>query len=69
MESIADFVKRAIPPKRDCDYAYQMGYDCEMNGANDVNCHFSIFSSKENTAAWEAGKRDAATAKQEGKVE
>ena len=38
---------------------YDLGWDCGMNGANDDNCHFSIFSTPENTKQWETGKRDA----------
>lgn len=41
--------------------AYKMGYDYGREGANDRNCHYSIFSSEENTRAWEQGKRDAET--------
>lgn len=48
-----------IPPKRSTDYAYDKGYDCGVNGANEDNCHFAIFSTPENTKAWEEGKRDA----------
>lgn len=44
--------------KRDADYAYEMGKDCAINGANETNCHFSIFSTPENTKAWEKGKRE-----------
>jgi len=32
------------------------GYDCGLNGATEVNCHFSIFSHPENMRAWERGK-------------
>ena len=52
-------VSGLIPPKRDKSYAYKMGYDCGKNEANTTNCHFSIFSSKENTKEWEHGKKDA----------
>ena len=38
---------------------FAMGYDCEMNGADEKNCHFSLFSSPENTKAWESGKEKA----------
>lgn len=38
--------------------AYLMGFDCAMNGANTTNCHFSIFSSEQNTREWEQGKQD-----------
>ena len=46
-------------PRHNEDSAYVAGYDCGMNGADDKNCHFSIFSSPENTMAWEKGKREA----------
>lgn len=49
-------------PKVSQEEAYSYGFDCEVNGANQTNCHFSIFSSKENTKAWEQGKK-AATGK------
>jgi len=58
MKELAELVKRLIPPKRSKDYAYKMGKDCAKNGANTTNCHFSIFSSKENTEAWERGKNE-----------
>ena len=38
---------------------FAMGYDCEMNGADEKNCHFSLFSSPEKTKAWESGKEKA----------
>ena len=39
-------------------HAYQMGKDCALNGANTTNCHFSIFSCKENTKEWDRGNKD-----------
>jgi len=39
--------------------AYNLGWDCQVNGANEENCHFSLFSTPEITKAWEAGKKDA----------
>lgn len=41
------------------EYAERMGYDCEWNGADMTNCHFSLFAKPELTAAWERGKRRA----------
>jgi len=38
--------------------AYERGYSCGLNGANDYNCSFRIFSTPENTKAWEEGKKD-----------
>lgn len=36
--------------------AYAAGRDAGINGPNTTNCHFSIFSAPEKTAAWERGK-------------
>lgn len=56
-------------PKRSKEYAYEMGKDCGLNGANVKNCSFSIFSSSENTKAWEDGKRDGKKARRIVKIE
>lgn len=48
-----------ITPK----FAYGMGKDAGLNGANMTNCHFGIFSCPENTAEWERGKLDGEQAK------
>ncbi len=37
---------------------YDMGFDCGKYGPNARNCHFSLFSSLENTKEWERGKAD-----------
>jgi len=58
MKEMLELVKRLIPPTRSKEYAYKMGKDCAKNGPNIENCHFSIFSSRENTEAWERGKND-----------
>jgi len=50
----------------DEDYAEQMGYDAGINGANEMNSHFAIFSSPEYTKAWERGKRRADAEKARG---
>ena len=39
--------------------AWLAGYDCEKNGANTQNCHFSFFSKPELTKEWEKGKKSA----------
>lgn len=46
--------------------AFKMGYDCGHNGADEKNCHFSLFSKPELTKEWERGKR---LAEQEIKAE
>lgn len=54
-----DQIKKFIDeiPTSNEKICFAMGYDAAINGANEKNCHFSLFSSKENTAAWEAGNR------------
>ena len=42
-------------------HSYKMGKDCAVNGANEKNCHFSLFQNRECTDAWEQGKKDMAT--------
>ena len=46
-------------PRVERSEAYQMGHDCGLNGPNEKNCHFSIFSSRENTKEWERGKEQS----------
>jgi len=58
-ETVKKFVREPIYPYQ----AYELGKDCANNGPNDKNCHFSIFSSPENTREWERGKREAALSK------
>lgn len=58
MKEMLELVKSLIPPTRTKEYAFKMGKDCAKNGANTTNCHFSIFSLKENTEAWERGEKD-----------
>lgn len=45
--------------------AYDMGTDCEMNGATEENCHFTLFSSHAKMKAWEQGKKDAKKQKEQ----
>jgi len=58
-------ITKLIPPERSKDYAYKIGFDSSINGANTTNCHFSIFSSPKNTKAWEEGVKDGITQKGE----
>ena len=39
--------------------AFAAGVDCARNGPNMVNCNFRHFASREQTDAWERGKRKA----------
>ena len=38
---------------------YRAGFDCGINGANQVNCNFRLFATREQTKEWERGKKDA----------
>lgn len=42
----------------DTTEAYNRGFDCGLNGVNDHNSNFRIFSTPENTKAWEKGKSE-----------
>ncbi len=53
-----DVLRSLIPPRIGESEAYSRGYDYGLNGANEENCHFSIFSSVENTKEWERGNAD-----------
>jgi hypothetical protein len=52
LEYLPSYVKAEI------EFAYEMGFDCAVNGANTINCNFKIFNTPENTKAWEEGKRN-----------
>jgi len=52
-------MKEVYFPKPSMSYAYKMGFDCGVNGPNQKNCHFSLFSSPQGTREWEEGKQDA----------
>ena len=59
MKTIKDFLIEANKYKGNLKKAFEMGYDCGVNGANTTNCHFGLFSSPEMTKAWEEGKNRA----------
>lgn len=61
MDATLDFLKGFLTalPRPTIDTAYSAGYDSEMNGASEQNCHFTLFSSPEMTRAWDAGVREA----------
>jgi len=46
---------------------YAAGLDAAINGANQENCHFGWFNSKENTAEWSRGNREGITLKLRGR--
>lgn len=49
-------ISKLVVPGRSLEDCFTAGKDCAINGANDDNCHYSIFSLQENTAEWESGK-------------
>jgi hypothetical protein len=53
-------------PKPDEKICFEQGYDCEMNGANETNCHFSLFRSPAHMRAWQRGKEAARLIKRAG---
>lgn len=61
---MSDLLKVLDTPRVSHKEAYKRGYDCGLNGANETNSHFAVFSSKENTKAWEQGKDAALIAKE-----
>lgn len=63
MEEMIKTIKKLIPPKRNKQYAYKMGKDCGKNGPTIKNCHFSIFSSRENGEEWQRGLRETRESK------
>lgn len=58
-----DNIGRFLFKKIGANEAYMLGVDCGLHGANLVNCNFKIFSSPENTKAWERGKKEGEKAK------
>lgn len=48
----------------DTKAAYSFGYDAGLNGPNEINCSFRIFSDPEFTKAWERGKAKGEKEKQ-----
>lgn len=52
-----------IPPTVKPAQAYEYGVECGELGATVENCHFSIFSTPENTKEWERGKADGEKAR------
>ena len=49
--------------------AYRRGQDYARRGATIFNCHFSIFSSRTNTAEWERGAADEKAQMESGSCE
>jgi len=69
MENLADYVERTevekgrlvrtVSGESDVAHAYKMGRSYHDNGPDGINCHFSVFATREQTEAWERGFSDA----------
>lgn len=53
-----DRLVRIVTGESDVIHAYEMGLSYHDNGPDGINCHFSIFSTRETTEAWERGFSD-----------
>ena len=52
-------VKRVNPRQ----LQYDMGYDAGLNGANETNCNFRLFATREATKEWERGHKNGLKSK------
>lgn len=52
-------MSKQIKDAFDFKTAYDAGYDCGLHGANNFNCHFKWFRTKESMQEWERGKNSA----------
>ena len=69
LEQLADYVERTTVEKQkmvrnlegqsEVDHAYQMGRSYHQDGPDGINCHFTVFSTREKADAWERGFKDA----------
>jgi len=69
LENLADFVNktevekqrmsRNLEGKSEVDHAYEMGKSYHDYGPDGINCHFTIFATREQADAWEKGFKDA----------
>lgn len=55
--------------KKQASKEYLAGWDAGMNGANDTNCNFTLFTTQTQTDEWDRGNRDALLAKGKKKYE
>jgi len=63
MKTAEEIVSGFLFKRIGTEEAYNLGYDCGINGPNLTNCNFKIFSTPENTKAWERGKKDGENSK------
>ncbi len=68
MEDLADYcdrtaverssLVRSLTGESDVIHAYEMGLSYHKNGPDEINCHFSLFTTTVTTEAWEKGFED-----------
>lgn len=69
LENLADFVGRTefekqkmirnLQGKSEVDHCYEMGKRFHQDGPDGMNCHFTLFLTRERCDAWERGFKDA----------
>jgi len=69
LENLADYVGRTtvekqkmvrnLEGKSEVDHCYEMGRSFHQDGPDGINCHWTVFSTREKTDAWERGFKDA----------
>lgn len=69
LENLADFVGkttvekqklvRHLEGKSEVDHAFEMGRSFHQDGPDGINCHHTLFSTRELTESWERGFNDA----------
>lgn len=60
---VLNFIKEANKYRGNLKKCYEMGFDAGLNGANEENCHFSLFATREMTDAWTQGTKDGESIK------
>ena len=55
----AEKIARWMAGISDEQHAYMCGMDYYLNGVQNDNCHFSLFTTRAMAKAWEQGKDDA----------
>ena len=50
---------RRITGQSEVDHAFEMGRSFHQDGPDKINCHWTVFATREQTNAWERGFKDA----------
>ncbi len=69
LENLADFVGRTtvekqrmvrnLEGKSELDHAFEMGRSYHQDGPDGINCHFTLFLTRELCDSWDRGFNDA----------